>query len=264
MIWHLAIETSGREASIALLQGNHLVRELNLTVEQRTTASFAPAIQTLLQSIPAGDPPLGLVSVSVGPGSFTGLRIGVTAAKTLCFALKSDLVAVDSLAIICQQQREAWLANPDQFPAAAQRIAVCTNAYRGQLFIRTEHLDEKIAPADVATEIVDRSRWDELLAAMDIYAVGRRVAEPLPNRDASATEPSAASEVEYGTTFDGWPRPMAATLGRLAWKMYQSGKRDDYWSLVPRYLRKSAAEEMADEKDNRQNSAGTYSQAKKI
>ena len=179
MIWHLAIETSGREASIALLQGNHLVRELNLTVEQRTTASFAPAIQTLLQSIPAGDPPLGLVSVSVGPGSFTGLRIGVTAAKTLCFALKADLVAVDSLAIICQQQREAWLANPDQFPAAARRIAVCTNAYRGQLFIRTEPLDAQIDPADTATEIVDRSRWDELQAAMDIYAVGRRVAEPL-------------------------------------------------------------------------------------
>lgn len=259
MIWHLAIETSGREGSLALLQGNRLVHELNLTVESRTTASLAPAMESLLGRIPAADPPLGLVSVSAGPGSFTGLRIGVTAAKTLCFALKSELVAVDSLAIACQYQRQLWQADPTRLGPEVRRIAVATNAYRGQVFVRTEHLDSDLDPIDNASQIVDQSVWDQLQAEVDIYGIGRRpVAKPADASDSAAVAP------EYGTSFDGWPRPMAATLGQLAWKMYQSGKRDDYWSLVPRYLRKSAAEEMADEKDNRQNSGGTYSQTKKI
>ena len=68
-----------------------------------------------------------MVSVADGPGSFTGLRIGVTTAKTLCYALELPLVAIDSLAAI------AATALHDH--PAYERIWAVLNAYRGQVFL---------------------------------------------------------------------------------------------------------------------------------
>lgn len=230
--WHLAIETSQRDGSLALMHESELVRTIDLPVDQRTTATFAPALQTLLNEIPPLVPKLALVSVSVGPGSFTGLRIGVTAAKTLCFASGCDLVAIDSLAVICQHERERLKQRlgPDASPPG--KIAVCTNAYRKQVFIRSEPYRVDHAQQSQPSQIENSEMWDQILQAPpDAYCVRR--GRELSN---DCNDPGHR-------THDGWPRPHATVLGQMAWQLHQAGQRDDFWTLQPRYLRASAAEE---------------------
>lgn len=219
MTWQLAIETSGSTGSLALLERNIVHREIDFPSNHSTTQSLSIAMHDLLVGIPAGQP-LGLVSVSIGPGSFTGLRIGVTAAKTLCFARKTDLVALDTLAILCDCQRENLLIRlPDRDQADA-KIAVATNAYRGQVFTRIEPLIADQAPL-TESRIVERAEWDAIAEQENYYT--------------------------SGPANGNWPRPVASAVGKLAWRAYEAGQRDDFWSLRPAYIRRSAAEEKADQ-----------------
>src|SRR6185295_10241387 len=82
----LAIETSGRHGSAATLWGDsndrRLVRQIVLTGEQRTAQALAPSLKELLAESEWPANSIELVAVAAGPGSFTGLRIGVTTAKT--------------------------------------------------------------------------------------------------------------------------------------------------------------------------------------
>ena len=248
IMWHLAIETSGLEASFALLRDDQIVRQVDLSREQRTTASFAPALKSLVDDVSADANRIGLVSVSVGPGSFTGLRIGVTMAKALCFAWQCDLVAVDTLAIVCHQQR-ARIHLPDGPKPHQSHIAVCTNAYRGQVFMRIESMQRTDVPPKMESQIVDRRVWEEHTVAPHIFAWGYGPSKTEQTKDLFASEylPPVNPSMRH-RTHDDWPRPTADALGELAWNLYRSGRRDDYWSLMPNYLRPSAAEEKIDAK----------------
>src|SRR5688572_22548430 len=99
----LAIETTTFTGSIALLDEDRIVAEARLPDELRSAQSLAPAIQTLLSH--AGWPvnSLNLIAVAQGPGSFTGLRVGVTTAKTLAYALEAEVLGVDTLDVVAAQ-----------------------------------------------------------------------------------------------------------------------------------------------------------------
>ena len=99
-IFHLAIETTGKGGSLAVFCGEQVLEWTNLGDDRRTAASLAPQLSLTLEHCHRLGRPLSLISVADGPGSFTGLRIGVTTAKTLSYAIGLPLVAVDSLATI--------------------------------------------------------------------------------------------------------------------------------------------------------------------
>jgi len=107
--WQLAIESSGRTGSVALLDGDQLINEISLPTTQRTAATLSVAMDTLLGEMRKVAGSLQLVSVTIGPGSFTGLRIGVTAAKTLAYAMNCRVAAIDTLSVIAHQ---AFSARP--------------------------------------------------------------------------------------------------------------------------------------------------------
>ncbi|WP_153557849.1 tRNA (adenosine(37)-N6)-threonylcarbamoyltransferase complex dimerization subunit type 1 TsaB [Roseimaritima sediminicola] len=217
--WHLAIETSGRHGSLALLRGDRLEQEIELTAEQRTAASLFPAMERLLQPVRTGGSTLGLVSVSIGPGSFTGLRIGATVAKTLAYATKCSLVAVDTLELIA---RQAWDAAP-----AIQQVLVGMKAYRGQVFAR--HCDRR-RPEEARSVVWPADQWQQQVARLPAGCGLAGDAAGLPDLEIS-------SEIIL-VDAQAW-RPTAATLGRLA----AARTPVDPLKLVPNYLRPSAAEE---------------------
>src|SRR5690606_21357208 len=142
-------ETSGRTGSVAWCDGQHPPQLIELDSARRTTATLAPAIAELLAAARAQHRAIDLVAVANGPGSFTGVRIGVTTAKLLAYALGCRLVAVDPLAAMAG-------AVFQQHPGC-DSAAVAINAYRQQLFVADWTREQWVAAAQDNT-LAEHSR----------------------------------------------------------------------------------------------------------
>ncbi len=93
----LAIDTACNLARVALTDDGHLCKEITVDDKRRHSVKLLPAIETLLQECGVTPKDLDLIAVTKGPGSFTGLRIGVVTAKTMAYALHIPLVGVNTL-----------------------------------------------------------------------------------------------------------------------------------------------------------------------
>jgi len=122
----LAVETSGRLGSIAFGKGRQLLDERQFSGPMRHSAEIFPAIMELLGRFDKKPEQIEQVYISAGPGSFTGLRIAVTFAKTLALANSAKIVAVDTLDCIA--------ANVTQWDKY-ERLGVILDAKRGQFFV---------------------------------------------------------------------------------------------------------------------------------
>jgi tRNA threonylcarbamoyladenosine biosynthesis protein TsaB len=226
----IAIETSGRYGSVSALQGEAdgatPLREIALGGDQRTAQSFAPALKELLTQIDWSPKSVELVAVAVGPGSFTGLRIGVTAAKTFAYAIGANIIGVNTLAALADQA-SLRSAVPDDMP-----LWTILDAQRQELFAARFAADEH------GRYTID---CDTSIIAQDVWLVQLRTGEAVvgpPLRTLKARLPEGVIALPE----NAW-QPMATSVGRVGWIGYQSGRRDDLWQLLPNYYRKSAAEE---------------------
>lgn len=103
----LHIETSGDLCSVALSRGPHLLSAITSTEKNNHSTALAPDAQALLAANDVVPDDLDAIAVSGGPGSYTGLRVGVSFAKAMCFALDIPLVAVDTLESLAIAARSA-------------------------------------------------------------------------------------------------------------------------------------------------------------
>ena len=221
----LAIETSGRLGSVAALLGTalglELLSELSLTGTQRTAQALAPTLQQMLQKVGWAPASIGLVAVAIGPGSFTGLRIGVTTAKALAYSLGAEIIGVNTLDALAAQA-----------PPSSAPLWAILDAQRQELFAaKFVSVDDGAMQSVRETAIVSQEHWLSQLQP------GDRVIGPALSRLASRLPPGVESLAE-----DAW-QPTASSVGKIAWREYQSGRRDDLWQLSPNYYRASAAEE---------------------
>ncbi len=122
----LAVETSGRWGSVALGTGTGLAVAAQLPGQMRHASALHPVIEQLLdgQGWPAET--LTDLFVSIGPGSFTGLRIGVTLARTLAWSVGVRIVAVPTVDVLA---RNALAADP-----VPEHLAVVLDAKRDQIY----------------------------------------------------------------------------------------------------------------------------------
>ncbi|OHB85019.1 MAG: tRNA (adenosine(37)-N6)-threonylcarbamoyltransferase complex dimerization subunit type 1 TsaB, partial [Planctomycetes bacterium RBG_16_64_12] len=96
----LALETTERVGSVAAMDDGNLLCELKLCPKQRSAQSLAPGIKMLLERVGWQPTDVDLVATTVGPGSFTGLRVGVTTAKSFAYGVQADILGVDTLEVI--------------------------------------------------------------------------------------------------------------------------------------------------------------------
>lgn len=216
----IALETSDTPGSIALLDGSLVIVARALPADQRTTASFAVVLRDALRDVGWRPKDVELFAVCQGPGSFTGLRIGVTAAKTFAYATGCRLVALNTLDVIAQR------AASDHQPVWA-----LLDAQRGQLFVaQYERADGRLEER-TPTQLVDARSW---LATLD---EGSFLTGPGLKKWAASVPPNIAVAPPELWNAD------AATLGQMAVPLAAAGHTVDPWRLVPRYYRSSAAEE---------------------
>lgn len=96
----LAFDTSSQALSVALTEDEQLLGKLDLTLKKNHSITLMPAVDFLMTQAGLTPRDLDRIAVAQGPGSYTGLRIAVTTAKTLASTLNIDLVGVSSLAAI--------------------------------------------------------------------------------------------------------------------------------------------------------------------
>ena len=222
----IAIETTGRQGSVATLAGEaggaKLVAQIALTSDERTAQALAPTLKKLLAETGWKPSSVELVAVAVGPGSFTGLRIGVTTAKTFAYAVGAEVIGVNTLEALAAQA-------PSKSP-----LWTVLDAQRQELFAaKFISGDDHRMHVDRQTRIIAQDAWLAELHPGD-HVIGTalsRLAARLP----VFVEPVSS---------DLW-QPMAAAVGSVAWQSYLTGQRDDLWKLAPQYYRASAAEEKA-------------------
>lgn len=123
MIRVLAIETSGRSGSVALGEDDRIIAEGAFAHGLQHAAKLLPMIDDLTRHAGWRPNDIDHVYLSIGPGSFTGLRIGVTLAKTLAMATGAKIVAVPSARVLLENA-----------PAEATEVVIVLDAKRGQIF----------------------------------------------------------------------------------------------------------------------------------
>lgn len=222
----LAIETSLRQGSLAVLEGSQaeiqLIAESHLPGDLRSAQSLLPVLSQLCSDCDWQPGQIELVCVTTGPGTFTGLRIGVTAAKSLAFAVGAKLVGVHTLA--------ALVGNVPQ--AVVSRRWAILDAQRQELFVAK--FEGKETSQFPETRILSTEEWLAKVKPGDMV-----VGPPLEKLGGHL--PSGAKAVDESM----W-QPQAAVVGRLGYELYLTNRTVDPMQLVPSYFRKSAAEEKAD------------------
>lgn len=218
----LAIETSVDAGSVAAAEGDELIAEAPLDRTVRSAQSLAPTLKQLLDSLGWDPKSIDLVAVDIGPGSFTGTRIGVTTAKTFAYAVEAECLGVQSLQIIAAGA-----------PKEAAEISVAIDAQRRQVFAANFIRNPETAPqAQGEIQILDNDVWiNHLHPGVTVTGPAlEKLQEQIPSVVSIASPPS-------------WT-PRASALALLAAQHHAAGRRDDLWKLKPLYMRKSAAEEV--------------------
>ncbi len=237
----LALQSATQPGSITLAQGTELLVSQHLDPHLRTAQSFAPAIASALSQAKWTAEQVDLFAVNAGPGSFTGLRIGVTAAKVFAYATQCHVLAFNTLDII------AAGTPPLSGQTAEQTLWVIMDAQRRGLHVRRYRIQaasraEEFAPLPTSRPLY---RWEPkgetaLLAWNDWrnqVRPGHLISGPAVQRP-GGDWPQGARIVDAA-----WHRPSADVLAAFAFEQFREGRRDDFWHLVPDYHRRSAAQE---------------------
>src|SRR5438270_7114666 len=161
----LALDSSARRTGIALARGDQLIESLAVPGDERRSERLWLDIGELLQRAGLGIEAVDLFGVCVGPGSFTGLRVGLAAVKGLAAATGKSIAAVTSL------EAAAVAAN------GAATVCAMVGAYKGEVYWQLFAVDERDLP--VALSEPDVSTSTEALAQFaelpDIAFVGDAV-----------------------------------------------------------------------------------------
>lgn len=219
----LALESSATAASAALLRDGELIADTYQRSGLTHSATLLPMMNDMLLRCGHRLSDVDLFAVSAGPGSFTGLRIGVATVKGLAYGLEKPCIGVSTL--------EAMAVN---MPYENGIICACMDARVGQvynaLFSVKDGVMERIG-ADRAIKIAD---LESELASLEapIYLVGdgaKLVHTKLENIKTILVPENIRYQNAYGVAL-------------LAKKAYENGDSGDASALVPNYLRLPQAE----------------------
>lgn len=209
----LSIETATRNCSVALSRDGQVIAFREVAEQGYTHAEKLHVfIEEVMQEAGVSLPQLDAVAVSKGPGSYTGLRIGVSAAKGLCYALQISLIAVDTLAVLAHSLNiESGYVLP---MLDARRMEVYAAIYDAQ----------KKEVQSVKAEILDAqsfSKWSG-----PIYVIG----------DSNEKAKTVITDSRF-YFIDDLVFPSAKILAVLATDHFKSGIFEDVAYFEPFYLK---------------------------
>jgi tRNA threonylcarbamoyladenosine biosynthesis protein TsaB len=229
----LLLDTSGRPGFVALAEGEALLAERQLDDSRRHARDLVPTIAELLQVPNWKAQDLEGVIVTRGPGSYTGLRVGLMAAKTLAYATSCVLIAVDTFTVLAQQA-----------PSSISRVDVLADAQQDKVYQQSFRRQGQNWQPVNELGILPFADWlrrrepEASVTGPGLVKWEGHLPVEVPRLDSSLWVPRARGLLEVGL-----PR-------------YRAGEHDDLWALEPLYCRPSAAEERWEQRQARRSEAG--------
>lgn len=235
----LAIETTGPQCSVALVSEDGGCRVLGMESSDEALShlrDLVPLTEKLLSRLNVAKSALSHIAVSAGPGSFTGIRIGVTTARALGQALNLPVIAVPTLDAFAYKEAVCGSAEPV--------VCAILNARRGQVYGKIEGWLPG-CPC-MLTDVL------ELIKSADgpVKKAGRLVlffGDGIDAYEGRILDELGEDGMELGREFFFAPKEIryqsADAVGRLACVLAQAGEGSHYGDVHPDYMRKAEAEQ---------------------
>lgn len=222
----LAIETTGPICSVALLEKNKILGIRNTSEQKNHLRDLMPLVKELLSSCGIEKSQLSYIAASVGPGSFTGIRIGVSTARALAQVLKIPAVSVPTLDAF----RKKALDDKADF-----LVCGIINARRGQVYGIVDGF--MTGCACMMTDVLDVIEREVIPKGLRIKFFGDGI-------DAYSRMITDRLEKDFFEFADEKIRYQdAASVGLLACEKIEAGKTVNEEELLPEYMRKAEAQQ---------------------
>jgi tRNA threonylcarbamoyladenosine biosynthesis protein TsaB len=211
----LALDTATRQISMALYDGQQITAEFTWRTASRHTVELAPACENMMQRAGITPTELSAIAVALGPGSYTGLRIGMGIAKGLALAADPPLplIGIPTLDIVAAAQ-----------PHLADRLCVVAQAGRGRISAGFYTWEANNWQSTDQPTIID---WETLLKSLDMHTQFGGEIDPALLADhphVILAQPAHALR-------------RAGFLAELAYRRFAGGEVDGAATLAPIYLK---------------------------
>ncbi len=208
----LAWDTSTAFPSVAVLEDGRLLGEVNLNIGLLHSSVLLPAVDSLLNFLSLRKQELDLVAAAVGPGSFTGIRVGLSTAKALCFSLKKPFAPVVSLDALALKE--------------GGKVAVGIDAKKGEVFSALYEDGERLTEPQALSVEEFVSLDAEVFVGDGALRFSGKIKEARPG-----------ARISRRTLF------IAHEVGVIGYRLWRQGKIvEEPRDIFPLYLRASDAE----------------------
>lgn len=212
----LSLESSTSSCSVALHHDGHVIASRELHEPYSAASRLTVLIQDVLSSAVVQTEDIEAVAVSCGPGSYTGLRIGVATAKGFCYAKNIPLIAINSLVLIAAQVRDRASGTDVLCPMIdARRMEVYTTLLSKDL--------KELAP--ITASVIDEQSYSQQLNEHRIlfFGTGAGKCEQVIRHPNAVFIPDIV--------------PLASAMGELAEQDFRSAKFEAIGEFEPLYLK---------------------------
>lgn len=216
----LSLETSTDVCSVALHARGKLLAKAEIHEPQSHASRLAPMIDQVVREGGMGMKDINAIAIAKGPGSYTGLRIGASTAKGLCFALNIPLIAIGTLELLAFQG--------NQFNSENALLCPMIDARRMEVYcLVTDSSLRVIEP--ISARIVEENTFAELLEANRVLFIG----------DGSA---KCREVIRHpNAVFIPDIYPLATSLGQMAVVKFNAGDFAEVMDFTPLYLKEFVA-----------------------
>ena len=217
----LGIETATNVCSVCILEDSQLIAEYTTNITKTHSQRLMPMIEHVLANVELSPKDIEAIAVSVGPGSFTGVRIGISAAKGMAMALDAQIAGISTLDGISYNLMSLYTG----------QVCVITDARRKQVYTaiyekeKVKLTDDMVLPIE---ELVKKIKKKTIFMgnATTLYA--------------DLLEKELGNLAQIAPQYLSIPR--ASSIAFLGEKMLREGKELTHFDLKPNYVRLPDAE----------------------
>ena len=232
----LALDTATLVSSVAVTAGDKVLAELTLQTKLTHSEVLMPHIKQILEMTKLEKSKIEAIAISIGPGSFTGLRIGLATAKSIAYALDIPMIGVSTLAALAYN-----------YPVEGVYLAPMLDAQKGNVYVAiytwlNGQLKEVYKPVVKSFE--------------SVLELSQNLDKPVILQGEVAVKYAAKIKEAAGNIRLAMPHmimPRAASVAMLGQVMMEKGMINDVMTLEPLYIRRSEAEELWEKRNGIKN-----------